>query len=99
MTNIIMNVWGYGYVIMPIICISLMIFIKKRWIYSLCTVVMTAVSACMALQNIYYRAQFSDDIGGIALAMIIFPGLYIIIGLILLIVGIIVLTINNIRKC
>lgn len=95
MTNIIIHVWGYGYFILPIICIFTMILIRKRWIYSLSTIAMTAFFAWMALENIYYRAQFSDDVGGVALAMILFPGLYILIGIILLIVGIIVITLKD----
>ncbi len=98
MTNVIIHVWGYGYFILPIICIFTLILIRKRWIYSIFTVTMSAVFAWMALQNIYYRAQFSDDVGGIALAMILFPGLYILIGIVFLIVGMIVLTLKKKRR-
>ncbi|SOB91037.1 hypothetical protein [Pseudobutyrivibrio ruminis] len=81
-TDIIIRIEGWGYVLIPAFCIIMMVLLRKRWIYSLCTVAVTVFYAWVELKFINYRAQFSTDVGGIALAQLIFPGLYIILGLV-----------------
>ena len=91
-TDIIIRIEGWGYVLIPAFCIIMMVLLRKRWIYSLCTVAVTVFYAWVELKFINYRAQFSTDVGGIALAQLISPGLYIILGLVFLLIGLIVLT-------
>jgi len=92
--KMLLNICSSGYVIIPIICIILLIKMQKWWKYALCTAAITFAYGYAITQYIMYRAAKMDplDPGAAGLALLFFPGIYLLIGIVFLIIGAIVLT-------
>ncbi len=95
--NMLFYLCASGYIIIPIICIVLMIYLKKWWKYVLCTVAMTLAYLYVMMEFIGYRIEQMEplDPGGAGLAILIFLGVYIFIGVFFSIIGTIVFAIRK----
>ncbi|WP_139165246.1 hypothetical protein [Butyrivibrio sp. INlla16] len=65
---------------------------QKWWKYALCTAALTFAYGYAITQYLNYRASKMEplDVGGFGLAILMYQGLYVLIGIIFLIIGAIV---------
>jgi len=71
--------------------------LKKWWKYALCTVAMTLAYLYVMMEFIGYRIEQMEplDPGGAGLAILIFLGVYILMGVVFIIIGTIVFAIRK----